>query len=254
MPLHKSCPRPSLQYYPKRFKEQSQWPANTYFIPIEYGYLPKVGRVRPVMQPSDLTTPELRHRAVAFAVTLASGTSLAPLRYERELLALFEAGTLTLDELSDLLECSVYQVLYHSRARDAPTDAQLRELLTQSQAHNARQGITGLLLYSDGRYVQVLEGPGPAVRALYARIQRDPRHAQVVTVSAGPGPRRWFADWSMDFGQVTAPEMDPVLAVLLGAAPPPGCRVADSRLQALLTAFGHPAAGALARQQLQQDG
>ena len=190
------------------------------------------------MQAPILTSPELRQRAVAFAVNMAAGTALAPQRYECELLALYEAGTLTLDEVSELLDLSVYQVLYHSRARAAPTEAQLQELLAQSGAYNARHQITGLLLYSDGRFVQALEGAEADVRALYARIQRDPRHEQVVTVSAGPGPQRRFPDWSMGFGQVAGAEVDQALEALQSERPSAGHRITDASLQALLEAFG----------------
>jgi hypothetical protein len=199
------------------------------------------------MQLPVLSSPDRRQRAVAFAVALATGTALAPEPYERALLALYAAGTLTLEEVSEALERSVYQVLYHSCTRAAPSQDQLQELLRQSWAYNAQHGITGLLLYSDGRYVQVLEGPQSAVQALYARIQRDPRHEQVVTVSAGPGPPRQFAEWSMGLGQLAG---DQERDGQSSAASPSALHGDQVRLQALLAAFNHPAAGPLVRQQL----
>ncbi|OGX81938.1 hypothetical protein BEN47_04765 [Hymenobacter lapidarius] len=183
-----------------------------------------------------------RRRAVAFAVALTSGTTLAPQRYERDLLALFEAGILDLDEVSGLLDQSIYQIFYHSRATQPPSEDHLRALLEQSERSNARHQITGLLLYSDGRYVQVLEGARNDVEALYARICCDPRHQQVVTVSEGPGPRRLFADWNMGFGHVAAPEVDRVLDAVLAPHPPTGLRMENAHLQALLEAFAPGAA------------
>jgi hypothetical protein len=197
------------------------------------------------MQLPILSSPEQRQRAVAFAVALATGTALAPEPYERALLELYAAGTLTLEEVSQALERSVYQVLYHSRARGTPSPDQLQALLRQSRAYNAQHGITGLLLYSSGRYVQVLEGPQSVVRALYARIQRDPRHEQVVTVSAGPGPQRQFAEWSMGFGQLAGDQEHDGQP---HAASPPGLSEDYTRLQVLLAAFNHPAAGPLVQQ------
>jgi hypothetical protein len=77
------------------------------------------------------------------------------------------------------------------------------------------------------------------VQALYARIQADPRHTQVVTVSEGLGPQRWFADWHMAFGYVDGPEIHHVLdamesqtSLLL--------LIEDPHLQTLLHAFGLP--------------
>jgi hypothetical protein len=201
------------------------------------------------MQLPVLSSPERRQRAVAFAVALATGTALAPEPYERALLELYAAGTLTLEEVSEVLERSVYQVLYHSCTRAAPSDDQLQELLRQSRAYNAQHGITGLLLYSDGHYVQVLEGPQSAVQALYARIQQDPRHEQVVTVSAGPGPQRQFAEWSMGFGRVVQSGVEQGLDGQQ-TAEPSALHGDQTRLQALLAAFGHPAAGPLVQRQL----
>jgi hypothetical protein len=123
---------------------------------------------------SSLDSHAQRCHAVAFAVALSAGTPLAPKRYERELLALFEAGVLDLDEVDELLDQSIYQVLYHSSATQPPGEADLRALLAQAQDHNARHQITGLLLYSAGRYVQVLEGNQTDVESLYARIRRAP--------------------------------------------------------------------------------
>lgn len=189
------------------------------------------------MPPPPLHSSAQRRHAVAFAVTLAAGTSLAPQRYERHLLALFEAGILDLDEVDELLERSIYQVLYHSRATQLPSEADLLALLDEARRYNARYQITGLLLCCDGRYVQVLEGAQADVQPLYARIRHDPRHEEVVTVSEGPHPQRRFADWSMAFGRATAPDVDRVLDAVQAPQPPTDLRVDDARLQALLDAF-----------------
>ena len=182
-------------------------------------------------------TPAARRRAVAWAVALTAGTSLAPRRYERYLLDRYQGGVLTIDEVIELLEASVYQVLYRSRATRPLGEAQLQELLEYSRAYNARYQITGLLLYSDGRFVQVLEGDEAPVRALFARIQQDSRHTQVVTLREGPGPQRRFADWQMAFGHVAAPALDQVLGAVNRPAPEP-VAIDDPHLQALLKAFG----------------
>jgi Sensors of blue-light using FAD len=180
-------------------------------------------------------TPAQRRRAVALVVSLTANTPLAPQRYERQLLARFEQGEITLDQMDALLVSSVHQVLYHSRTVGRPTPAELAALLAWAQPYNAAHGITGLLLYSDGRYVQLLEGPEAAVEDLYARIRRDPRHAEVETVSRGPGLRR-FAAWTMDSGYVTPRELEEaVLAVQGGPVAAP--LVTGPRLQALLQAF-----------------
>ena len=182
--------------------------------------------------------PEGVHRrTVATVVGLTANTPLVPKRYERQLLTRYQAGELTLDEVIALLEEGTYHVLYRSQATPAPTEADLQALLEQARTYNAQAQITGLLLYSGGRFVQLVEGPEAVVRSLYARIQADPRHTQVVTVSDGPGPQRWFADWHMAFGYVDALELHQVLGAL-ETQTLPLLPIPDPHLQTLLSAFG----------------
>ncbi|MGY2134494.1 BLUF domain-containing protein [Hymenobacter sp. HD11105] len=181
-----------------------------------------------------LTTEAQRRRAVDWAVKVATNTPLAPQRYERQLLEQYADGLLTLDEVEDLLTRSVYHVLYHSRATAPPSEAGLQALLTQSRRYNACHQLSGLLLYSAGRYVQVLEGAEADVQTVYARIQRDPRHEQVVTLSQGPQPQRRFADWSLRFGSLAPLVVEQVLPVIADPlAEPP---VLDPDRQALVAA------------------
>ena len=189
------------------------------------------------------TSPHLqeatRRRAVAAAVGLTANTPLAPKRYERQLLARYQTGELTIDAVLALLEKSTYHVLYRSWATQAPTETDLQALLEQSRTSNTHQQITGLLLYSDGQFVQLIEGAEAVVRSLYARIRADARHTQVLTLSDGPGPQRWFADWHMAFGYVDAPELHQVLGAV-ATHTPSQLPLTDPHLQTLLHAFGQP--------------
>jgi hypothetical protein len=181
-----------------------------------------------------------RRRAVAFAVAFTADTPLAPKRYEQQLLARYQTGELTIDDVLVLLNKSTYHVLYRSRATHAPTETDLQTLLEQSRTYNAQQQITGLLLYSDGQFLQLVEGPEAVVRSLYAQIRADPRHTQLVTLSDGPAPQRWFADWHMAFGHVDASDLREVLGAVETQALPQ-VPIEDPRLQTLLHAFGQPA-------------
>ncbi len=89
--------------------------------------------------------------------------------------------------------------IYASAACQPFDGAALRGLLENSRAHNEQAGITGMLLYADGSFFQVIEGPAEAVSALFARIAADPRHEQVTRIIEEPIARRRFADWSMGF-------------------------------------------------------
>lgn len=90
-------------------------------------------------------------------------------------------------------------LVYASIANEDFSPEQLLELLAVSRRHNAISGITGMLLYKDRRFLQVLEGDEAAVRATYARIERDPRHRDLVLLITDEQQQREFAEWSMAF-------------------------------------------------------
>lgn len=94
------------------------------------------------------------------------------------------------------------QLLYVSTAV-SPFDAPaLAELLRKARDHNERAGVTGLLLYKAPNFMQVLEGPEASVDRLFSTIERDPRHARVLTLLRQPAERRDFPDWSMAFNDL----------------------------------------------------
>jgi hypothetical protein len=190
------------------------------------------------MRRSASTNKSFRQRIVAWALAMTTNTPLAPQRYERKLLARYERGELTIDRVLELLEASIYQVLYYSRATQQPTESQLQELLEELHRYNAHYQITGLLLYGNGYYVHMLEGAEQDVQTLYAKIQQDARHQQVVTVRQGLGPKRQFTDWHMDFGQEAANAVAQALQVIQNQALVPALSTTDPRLQTLVRAFG----------------
>lgn len=90
-------------------------------------------------------------------------------------------------------------LVYVSAAtRDLP-EHELRGLLKAARSHNAGAGITGMLLYHRGGFMQALEGPQARIDALYGRITRDPRHHNLIVVTREPRARREFEEWSMGF-------------------------------------------------------
>lgn len=100
----------------------------------------------------------------------------------------------------------LYQVIYRSSAKDWFSDAELKELLLQARSYNHAHRITGMLLYSDGQFLQVIEGEEQVVQDLYARIRLDSRHLNVDTIFSGPVSRSMFPDWSMGFVTVSVAE------------------------------------------------
>jgi hypothetical protein len=95
------------------------------------------------------------------------------------------------------------QLLYVSDTAPSLPDGTLDAILTASRTHNAPAGITGLLLHIEGGFLQVLEGEETAVRALYDKIARDPRHWNCQVLLDQEAPRA-FGDWSMGFERPSA--------------------------------------------------
>lgn len=105
---------------------------------------------------------------------------------------------------------SVYRLIYISSATTGMSPPELLKLLAIARERNARADVTGMLLYRDQSFMQVLEGAEAAVRSLFARIERDPRHENVALISRGPVMSRDFADWSMAFRDLSRSTESPV--------------------------------------------
>lgn len=101
------------------------------------------------------------------------------------------------------------RLLYASRAADGVDADDLTAILRQSKSRNPDHGITGVLCFSEGIFLQVLEGGRGAVNRLYARIVADPRHRDVELLSYQEIGERRFAGWSM--GQVNLARLNRAL-------------------------------------------
>jgi hypothetical protein len=95
--------------------------------------------------------------------------------------------------------------VYVSSAVELFTPEALTHLLERARHRNAHLDITGMLLYKDGNFMQALEGPAPAVRALFRIIRRDPRHKNILTLLQHSTQERHFPEWSMGFGSFGEP-------------------------------------------------
>ncbi len=102
---------------------------------------------------------------------------------------------------------TLMHLIYSSAATQAFSNEALAELLARARHKNATLGVTGMLLYVDGSFLQVLEGEADAVDTVFRTIAADPRHTQLVTIIREPIPRRGFSDWSMGHPQVTPEEL-----------------------------------------------
>lgn len=104
----------------------------------------------------------------------------------------------------------MYSLLYTSVAASELGTRQLHELLVEARKANTARGVTGMLLYKQGNFMQVLEGEQDIVVELSHRIARDPRHEHVFTLHAAEVAARQFPDWSMGFRDLDHSPMDDV--------------------------------------------
>lgn len=90
-------------------------------------------------------------------------------------------------------------IVYFSHAKQPYDDEALLALLRLSRRNNSGNGVTGILLYHDGNFAQVLEGPREAVVETFRRIGSDPAHDGIIATAIAPIAARQFPEWSMGF-------------------------------------------------------
>ncbi len=95
------------------------------------------------------------------------------------------------------------QISYVSQSKKPLSSEELLALLLQFRANNEARGVTGMLLYCNGTFLQVIEGEDQVVADLFARIQKDSRHESIQMLSRRSIESREYADWSMGFERVT---------------------------------------------------
>lgn len=99
---------------------------------------------------------------------------------------------------------------YTSIASHHMTHEELLTLLSQSRKNNLPTDITGMLLYMEGCFFQVLEGEVDQLERLYEKISKDPRHHDVMKLILEPIETRSFSNWSMGFQHITKEELNSI--------------------------------------------
>jgi len=86
---------------------------------------------------------------------------------------------------------------YQSRAVARPSQSELEQLVAQARRRNHSLGVTGMLLYEDGRFLQTLEGPPAGLEQVWDSIRRDHRHSDIEVLSEHMVSTRLFSDWDL---------------------------------------------------------
>jgi hypothetical protein len=99
------------------------------------------------------------------------------------------------------------QLSYVSSAYKDMSPAELLELLQQCLKNNPPLGVTGMLLYGNGTFLQTIEGEDVVIDQLVERISKDPRHTRLQFFSRKQIERRQYSEWSMGFKRISDDEL-----------------------------------------------
>lgn len=99
------------------------------------------------------------------------------------------------------------QLSYVSSAATEMSPSELLKLLQQCLKNNPPLGVTGMLLYGNGTFLQTIEGDDAVIDQLVDRIAKDPRHTKLQFFSRKPIERRQYSEWSMGFKRISDQEL-----------------------------------------------
>ncbi|MEK9720950.1 MAG: BLUF domain-containing protein [Quisquiliibacterium sp.] len=109
------------------------------------------------------------------------------------------------------------RLLYASRAETTTGAVDIDAIVARSRQFNPERGITGVLCFSAGLFMQVLEGSRDEVNQLYAEIVRDSRHRDVLLLDYAEVTERRFSSWTM--GRVNLAKVNPSLLLKYSEKP-----------------------------------
>ena len=91
-------------------------------------------------------------------------------------------------------------LVYESRATAALTEHEVQQLIASAQERNLKEGVTGLLVYDQGHFLQWLEGPTEGLGRIWQSIRNDRRHTAITVLGECTTPVRFFGSSPMTLG------------------------------------------------------
>ncbi len=108
---------------------------------------------------------------------------------------------------------SLIQLIYSSAAMYDFSQEDVIDLLAKARENNSSLNVTGMLLYTERSFFQILEGEPDVVDALFEKIGQDKRHTKVVTIIRETIPKRSFGEWTMGYANVTSQEVEQLVGM-----------------------------------------
>ncbi len=103
---------------------------------------------------------------------------------------------------------SLHCLIYTSIATQKMPDEELKAILAKARPHNCQLQITGMLLYQDPFFMQILEGEEDIIQQQFERIAKDSRHHKVSIIYKKSIDERNFSDWTMGFNKIDNPAIN----------------------------------------------
>ena len=103
---------------------------------------------------------------------------------------------------------TLYRLVYTSSRDESCSDEDIEQILAASSRNNSGQDVTGLLIHTPKRFLQVLEGPYDVVQNLYEKIEKDPRHGGSTMRYCEPIESREFEGWYMAGKKMVSDEVE----------------------------------------------
>lgn len=92
---------------------------------------------------------------------------------------------------------SKIHIIYRSKKRRSLSQEKIQDILLTALSHNSAHHISGILIYDDTSFVQVIEGEKNEIYHLMERILVDPRHSNISILQRKQIVNREFLDWTM---------------------------------------------------------
>jgi hypothetical protein len=100
------------------------------------------------------------------------------------------------------------QLVYVSNRKSTCTQSEIDKILASCKKNNPALDITGVLLFSDTKFIQLVEGEAKIIMDLYDKIKKDPRHSNPMMISYNPISEKTFPSWHMASKNILKNEVD----------------------------------------------
>lgn len=100
------------------------------------------------------------------------------------------------------------QLVYVSNRKSNCTEEEIQKILASCKKNNPPLDISGVLLYSDTKFIQMVEGESKVITELYDKIKLDKRHANAMMISYGPIKEKSFPSWHMGARKIQGSAVD----------------------------------------------